>query len=414
MTAFHFFVFHCLAFIALLVNIGAENDGFNDQTRQLNLRGKIATFVILPLSLFSFVFFLLGNALHLPMSSVYLSYLITIAAYLMPFLTNCHNPNSRFLIKINLVGYLTLIIGLSGLIGTGLWAFDSKNSTENVNDYMELLGQFIASTSALIALSGATVYTDSQGRSRLSDLGNVAAVVIFIGFGVSAINAITANRKQENLANTAEDTRKTLLSADSVITKQLKPNLVLVNKQIGDVLPTLQKIMGQLRDLQTINDKITNLQKDVAKNTELTKLEKIVAEHNKAVDNLKVTVEKVDQETQKINTLQQTLQTYQTQLAVLERNVNRVEGLENKIVDLAGKVEKLRSETEKMGNMQDKLDKVQETISSLQSNLTTIQNNVRDLQSLKNQDAKLEDLKQRIGNIDQLLKKMQESKRDSL
>lgn len=390
-----FFIIHCIAFFALLVNVGLDQDGYDNQTRTFTIRGKIASFGLLPIALLFFGIFVFQNGFDLNFSIVYVGFGITVMAFAIPFLSTSHNFHVKHPVKLNFIGWLTIVIGLSGLFSSVIWAIENKSDA--VENYMGVLGQFIAGTSAFIALSGTTIETDTGGRNRLTDLGHVAAMVILIGFLVATINGLIDSKQDDELANTAADTKATLLAADNVINKKLRPNIESVTEQMDyvrrTVIPTLNGILAQLTDLKAISKKIDDVKMLSAKAEKLEEINGKVVESKTTINAIQGTVGEVQTKTQSLeNQSSQISQKLDNQNGKLDANAT-------KINELQGKVSSLSQQVDQIDDIKTQLANLAKTLQTIQYQTAKITDLNKDLESIKAKNSQIDGIKKDLESI---------------
>ena len=239
-VSFHFFLIHLVAFVALLINIGPKQDGWDNLTKKFTLTGKVATAIIF-LDLVAFIHFLTTAKVSLASyGSFYLGYGITVVAFIIPFTAISHYASSKKFIKINMVGWIGIALGASGFVSSLFLVFFSKAkvATNMSEDYVAILGHFITVASTMIALTeglnagavqqAATAPPENEAARKKAedrqlerrDLKRVAIKVIMIGFVVSAVNSIIENRKEEEVKNNLLRTKSFITdSLDTHITK---------------------------------------------------------------------------------------------------------------------------------------------------------------------------------------------------
>lgn len=387
-----FFVIHLFAYLALLLNVGIYEDGFDnalkDEIWYKRLKNKgIAAMVLMSVCfLAALVFFIYDFEDQSPNNNLYLGFLITFLTYTMPFVTTCHhkateNEEAKGTFTINLIGWITLLIGSTGLLGSVIAVVASEESLEN---YVSILGQFIAVTSALIALSGATIETHGD-RSILTDLGKAAMLVIVIGFAVSIINAQIDDKKKEELGQTAKQTQKVLLEANNFITQKLKPNIDIVdskiantNRDLGNVVTELESILQQIQALNAIKKQIEVLAENVAKGKDLQEVKISVANYDNRLN-------QIENQVKQIENLQATVNAYQL----------KIQNIENQVV-----------------NQLAKQDQVQDLKTSLQNYTARLQNIEKIIGDISEQNQQIGDMKTRIQAIQSKLQTLESSNND--
>ena len=283
----HFFAIHLVAFIALLINIGPQQDGWDNLNKKFTLNGKIAT-AIIGLDLIAFIHFLLTTKVTLATyGSIYLGYGITVVAFIIPFTAISHYASSTKFLKINMVGWIAIALGASGFVSSLFLVFFSKPkvATNMSEDYVAILGHFITVASAMIALTEglnanatqpmATPKNEAESKKvedkvfERRDLKRVAIKVIMIGFVVSAVNSIIQNRKEEEVKNNLLSTKTFITdSLDTHIT-QLDAQIKNTEKDLGKVNKQLQGLLTTVKTLGQISASLEALDKKVAQKEEL-------------------------------------------------------------------------------------------------------------------------------------------------
>lgn len=226
------FLIHLVATLAVFINVGLKEDGY--ENGKWSLQGKIAT-IILAIDFIAFITYVLSlSSQFVDLVNLYLGYSITVASFIIPFLCTCHNIDSKQAIRLNFVGWLTIILALVGLLSTFLHLLGV--SDESVENYIAVLANLITVTSALIALSGQTF----DNQYRLTDLGRVAVTVITVGFFVSVMNGYLDEREKEELKNTVVE-----------VQGKAKETLGSLNKA-GEYLDFINQELAKSKDTLTI------------------------------------------------------------------------------------------------------------------------------------------------------------------
>lgn len=242
-TNFILFLIHLVATVAVFINVGLKEDGY--ENGKWRLQGKVAT-IILAIDFIAFMTYVFSlSSQFVDLVNLYLGYSITVASFIIPFLCTCHNIVSNRIIRLNFVGWLTVVLALVGLVSTFLHLLGV--SDENVENYIAVLANLITVTSALIALSGQTF----DNQYRLTDLGRVAVTVITVGFMVSVMNGYLDEREKEKLEKTVSD-----------VDKKAKETLGSLNKA-GEFLDEINEGLAKSKeDLTSIFSAELNLVKE--------------------------------------------------------------------------------------------------------------------------------------------------------
>ncbi|MGB0526034.1 MAG: hypothetical protein ACPGJS_23840 [Flammeovirgaceae bacterium] len=394
-----FFLIHLTSIIALVLHIGIKEDGFDVKTKRLSKQGKIATGIeamtIIAFAIFVYVYDDLCN-----LSSLYLGFGITLATFSVPFLSTCHIKHSKARIKLNFAGFVAILVGFSGFLTSFVWFFDrntgSTVSTDMIDNYISILGQFIAGTSALIAFSGTTIETkqekNDKGKpipvTRLTDLGKVAITVIVIGFAVAIIdfNLDNAEKKRVNsevdeILHQAQSISKNLDGANEFLTDSLLPRteqwLMVLSDKVDEIEDLDQKLIAVQNDLTSVakakkvetlrarlaeyNTSIIALKRQlngVAKASSINQLDKKMASLEakseairKQLSNVAKTeaVNQISQQMREITALKSVIKSYQTEIQQLKQQL--------KLVASKQDVEALKLEIQKLQMQQDSLRK---------------------------------------------------------
>jgi hypothetical protein len=415
----HFFLIHLLAFIALLINVGPQQDGWDNLNKRFTLTGKIAT-ALIAIDLIAFVHFLIiTKATVTAYGSFYLGYGITVIAFSIPFTAISHYASSPKPIKINMVGWIGISLGASGFVSSLFLVFFSKIkvATNMSEDYVAILGHFITVASAMIALTESLNASASQTPANAPidnspealakaedrkwerrDLKRVAIKVIMIGFVVSAVNSIIENRK-------GDEVKKNLLRTKSFITDSLDTHISQLDKQITTTKKDLGKVHTQLQGLLTtvstlgaISTSLDALNKNVAKRTEVDELLKKSVKLNENDEQQKVAIEKLNTDLQKeldkynklneqfrkndeakqqaINDLQTKLANYNKNLLALEQTVKSNTALKQLQQSIANQRTALTRIEQGMVS-QAKVQQLSQNVSALKTQLTSFEARIK-------------------------------------
>ena len=328
----YFFCIHLLNLIALVTHIGIKEDGFDVKTKRLSKQGKLAS-VMEFFALLMFGAFIYLHDHQSNLSSLYLGFGITVSIFAIPFLSTCHIKYSKSKVRLNFAGFVALLVGLSGFLTSVIWFFDRAGSTDMIDNYISILGQFIAGTSALIAFSGTTIESkdikNDKGKpipvTRLTDLGKVAITVIIIGFAVSIINFNLENAEQkrvnievDQILKQAQEIATNLDSANHFLTHDLMPKtehwLVDLNDKVMEIRRLEEKVvklsgkvdsLASRADIGALNTQLSKInrelnqlsrgQKQVAKQTSVQQLEQKLKKQEKQLAQLKQQITKLNQ-----------------------------------------------------------------------------------------------------------------------
>lgn len=327
-----FFLIHLINLLALVMHIGIKEDGFDVKSKRFSKNGKVAT-VLEGISMLAFLIFVYFYNDLCNLSSLYLGFSITIAIFSVPFLTTCHIKYSKSKVRLNFAGFVALLVGFSGFLTSFIWFFDSHTdgvvSTDMIDNYISILGQFIAGTSALIAFSGTTIESkdvkNDKGKpipvTRLTDLGKVAITVIIIGFVVSIINFNLENAEKERvnievdqILEQAQLIAKNLDTANVFLTENLMPKtehwLLEVNDKVENI-----------KDLDKKLDAVQKRLKDMSTASEVLALGKQLTKYEATVSSLKWQLKLVAKETS-VKELQTKLNQQQSRIATLQKRLD--------------------------------------------------------------------------------------------
>lgn len=315
----HFFLIHLIAFIALLINIGPKQDGWDNLTKHFTLNGKIATGLI-ALDFLALIHFLAtAKAPIASYGSFYLGFGITAVAFIIPFTAISHYASSKKVIKINMVGWIGILLGASGFVSSLFLVMFSKTKVAiNMSeDYVAILGHFITVASAMIALTEGlnpsaavapiepvddTLEARQKAEDRKwerRDLKRVAIKVIMIGFVVSAVNSIIQNRKEEEVKNNLVRTEKFITNTLDKHISQLDKQITTTKNDLGKVHSQIQGLLTTVSTLGKISASLETLDKNVAKRTEVNQLLKKSQQLNENDDAQKKAIETLNQELKK-------------------------------------------------------------------------------------------------------------------
>ncbi len=435
----HFFVIHLVAFIALLLNIGPQQDGWDNLTKKFTLNGKIATLII-GLDLIALVHFLFTAKVNLATyGSFYLGYSITAVAFIIPFTAISHHEASTRWIKINVVGWIGIALGASGFVSSLFLVFFSKAkvATNMSEDYVAILGHFITVASAMIALTeglnasnppshlhqeNAPEQTSSSSTDKTlarRDLKRVAIKVIMIGFVVSAVNSIIQNRKEEEVKNNLLTTKAFITDSLDTHISKLDIQIKSTEKDLGQVNKQLKGLLATVKTLGQISASLDALDKKVAQKDEVNTLLKKSDQLSENDDAQKKALEKLNLDlsaelnkynelTQKLSQSSQTRQKsiddiknslgqYQQKLDALQKTVNDQTELKQLQVIVRGQQ-----------NMLDKIQKNMLTSTSLNQltqNVTALQNRLKSFETR---------IQQQISKIPRPLKRTPPPVKDTL
>lgn len=411
----HFFLIHLLAFVALLINIGPQQDGWDNLSKKFTLNGKIATTLIV-LDLAAFIHFLLTTkATMAAYGSIYLGYSITVVAFSIPFTAISHYKSSLKPIKINMVGWIGIALGASGFVSSlFLVAFSkTKVATNMSEDYVAILGHFITVASAMIALTeglsasaAITVAASTTEQDRLKaedrkwekrDLKRVAIKVIMIGFVVSAVNSIIENRKEEEVKKNLLHTKKLITDSLDTHISQLDVQIKNTKGDLGKVHKELQGLLATVKTLGKINSSLEELNRKVAKKNKVdqllkksTQLDKNDAAQKKALEalnkdlsqqldkynQLTEQLSKNDQSKQKaIDNLKNTLSNYNKNLTTLEQTVKNNTDLKQLGVIVRGQ-QNMLDRLQKGMLTKASLNQLTQNVQSLKGRLQTFENRI--------------------------------------
>lgn len=415
----HFFLIHLLAFVALLINIGPQQDGWDNLAKKFTLNGKIATALIV-LDLAAFIHFLLTTkATIATYGSIYLGYGITVVAFSIPFTAISHYTSSPKPIKINMVGWIGIALGASGFVSSlFLVAFSKTKVAINMSeDYVAILGHFITVASAMIALTeglsasaaAIPVVAPTTEKDRLKaedrkwekrDLKRVAIKVIMIGFVVSAVNSIIENRKEEEVKKNLLHTKKLITDSLDTHISQLDVQIKNTKADLGKVHKELQGLLATVKTLGKINSSLEELNKKVAKKSEVdqllkksTQLDENDAAQKKALEalnkdlsqqleqldkynQLTEQLSKNDQSKQKaIDDLKNTLNGYNKNLTALEQTVKNNTDLKQLQVMVRGQ-QNMLDRIQKGMLTKASLNQLTQNVQSLKSRLQTFENRI--------------------------------------
>ncbi|OJJ19023.1 hypothetical protein BKI52_19575 [marine bacterium AO1-C] len=435
----HFFAIHLVAFIALLINIGPQQDGWDNLTKRFTLNGKIAT-AIIGLDLVALIHFLLTAKVGLAAyGSFYLGYGITAIAFIIPFTAISHYASSPKFVKINMVGWIAIALGASGFVSSLFLVFFSKAkvATNMSEDYVAILGHFITVASAMIALTeglnaGAAqpvqpkAAEDEHARRKAEDklferrdLKRVAIKVIMIGFVVSAVNSIIQNRKEDEVKNNLLSTKTFITdSLDTHITK-LDAQIKNTEKDLGKVNKQLQGLLTTVKTLGQISESLEALDKKVAQKDEVNTLLKKSDELSENDNAQKKALEKLNQdlsaELDKYNGLTQKLtqnsETRQKSIDAIKANLDQYKRQLDALQKTASDKTELKQLQTIVRGQQNILDKIQQKMLT-QASLAQLSQNVVAMQTrLKSFETRIQ---QQISKIPRPLKQTPPAAKDTV
>jgi len=425
----HFFAIHLVAFIALLINIGPQQDGWDNLNKKFTLNGKIAT-VIIGLDLIALIHFLLTTKVGLAAyGSFYLGYSITVVAFIIPFTAISHYASSPKFVKINMVGWIAIALGASGFVSSLFLVFFSKPkvATNMSEDYVAILGHFITVASAMIALTEGlnanaapqpVAVPKNENESKRAedklferrDLKRVAIKVIMIGFVVSAVNSIIQNRKEDEVKNNLLSTKTFITdSLDTHITK-LDAQIKNTEKDLGKVNQQLQGLLTTVKTLGQISNSLEALDKKVAQKDEVNALLKKSDELNENDNAQKKALEKLNQdlstELDKYNGLTQKLtnnsEIRQKAIDAIKTNLDQYKRQLDALQKTASDKTELKQLQAIVRGQQNLLDKIQQKMLT-QASLAQLSQNVTAMQTrLKSFETRIQ---QQISKIPRPLKR---------
>jgi len=377
----YFFIIHLVNLIALIIHIGIKEDGFDVKLKRLTKQGKIAS-VLEGISVLAFCLFVAAYNDLCDLSSLYLGFGITVSIFIIPFLSTCHIKYSKQKVKLNFAGFVALLVGISGFLCSLIWFFDVNSGalvkTDMIDNYISILGQFIAGTSALIAFSGTTIESkqerNDKGKpipvTRLTDLGKVAITVIVIGFAVSIINFNLENAEKERvnievdqILAQAQSISQNLDTANEFLTHNLMPTteqwLRKLDTKVNEIEDLDQKLMAVQRDLKTVataqgqtdliqqvekyRSSLGQLRKEVkslAKATELKKLSQKIAQYQNTIGGFQQQLKTVAK-SQQVTKLQESIEGYQTEIRQLRQALQNT-AKSNELQSLKKEIQKLQ------------------------------------------------------------------------
>lgn len=411
----HFFLIHLVAFVALLINIGPKQDGWDNLTKKFTLTGKVATAIIF-LDLLAFVHFLATAKVSLASyGSFYLGYSITVVAFIIPFTAISHYASSKKFIKINMVGWIGIALGASGFVSSLFLVFFSKAkvATNMSEDYVAILGHFITVASAMIALTeglnastvqqAATAPPENEAARKKAedrqlerrDLRRVAIKVIMIGFVVSAVNSIIENRKEEEVKNNLLRTKSFITdSLDTHIT-QLDVQIKNTEKDLGKVNTQLQGLLTTVKTLGQISASIEELDKKVASKKEVDALLKKSDKLSENDDAQKKALEKLNQDlsteldkyngltkqlTQNSETRQKSIDAIKNNLDQYKRQLDVLQKTASDKTELKQLQVIVRGQQNLLDNIQKKM-LTQASLAQLSKNVTALQTRLRSFET---------------------------------
>jgi len=367
-----------LAFLAVLVNVSRHKEDLKTEERESNTWSKILAWTLLVSSFLLVVLFpILLSFLAKLGNNIYLGYLITSLAFFFPFISQTHNDKKAHWSEINFVGWLTIIIGFSGLLSSIL------RMLGGVSDYISLISNFIGVTSAMVALSGQTISSrvvfNEEGKERtiteLTDLGKLALFVILLGFGISVFNAKLQDAEKSEADEQRIITLKNLKKANADL-QSLSDKTITNFNRLNDTLKSGNKIMDEfrasfLRNSSQLDDLIKGNQEELFK-----ELEKVNKELRKEIEDFK---DKIVQDIKK------TEDDLGNQLAALDKSVakkaelDQLEALTNTSI---ANINTMKSEIGKIKDIETNLSQMNTALNQSKQRVLEVSQSVASMKSV--------------------------------
>ncbi|NLR91886.1 coiled-coil domain-containing protein [Flammeovirga agarivorans] len=387
---------HCVVFACLFLIIGFKKEGFSVDSDPFKVHvQKSALFGGFIVVLFSLMLLLnyiqpafIEHSKHPKeedpgkYASLYISYAITLVATFVPLITKClkekkEDKNKGFL-PYNSIGLIAIVLGSTGLISTLIFFFSGEITY--VDSYVSYLSHFIPAVAGLVAILGETFYSE-KNISKLTDLGKVLGVVLFIGFSLSSFNASMADKQSQQLNKRIEDAHKDL---DDIIKKSsgLDASLTRLTDVINNsnIIQFEDKVDALKNTLAGLSKNISALDTKVKKLPKKDVVEKVMTKVT-AIEALeKDLLAKVDQlpSDEDINAINTHLTTLEEKDAHLETQINKIptsiQKINEEVAKLDQTIQSIKEgmlDKEDINRRLDELDASYKTLSELIEKMPT-------------------------------------------